>query len=149
MSSLISTSTSDDIIIRSFETQWNLLCWKYKIKFYFGTNTKSMNLRIHEIVIYNQTMKIDTHEEKYFHSIWNIKFYNMIVFFSFDLFMVYIPKCKQQLRTMKEYTQIRDIAHSKSGVKLYYSKSSAIINDLDVILNGFMLQIIYTMVFWV
>jgi len=29
----------------SFETQWNLLCWKYKInKFYFGINTKSTNL---------------------------------------------------------------------------------------------------------
>jgi len=59
---------------RSFETQlWNLLCWKYKInEFYFGTNTKSTNLRIHELVIFNQTTKIDTHEEKYFHSNWNI-----------------------------------------------------------------------------
>ena len=27
-----------------------------------------MNLRIHELVIFNQTTKIDTHEEKYFHS---------------------------------------------------------------------------------
>jgi len=55
---------------RSFETQWNLLCWKYKInKFYFGTNTKSTKLQIHELVIFNQTTKIDTHEEKYFHSI--------------------------------------------------------------------------------
>ena len=35
---------------------------------YFGTNTKSMNLQIHELVIFNQTTKIDTHEEKYFHS---------------------------------------------------------------------------------
>jgi len=25
----------------------------------------------------------------------------MNAFFSFDLFMVYIPECKQQLRTMK------------------------------------------------
>ena len=42
-----------------------------KINFFFilGTNTKSTNLRIHEIVIFNQTMKIYTHEEKYFHSI--------------------------------------------------------------------------------
>ena len=31
-------------------------------------------------------------------------------FFTFHLFVVYIPKCKQQLRTMKYYTQIRDIA---------------------------------------
>ena len=54
---------------RSFDTQWNLSCWKYKInKFYFGTNTKSTNLRIQELVIFNQTTKIDTHEEKYFHS---------------------------------------------------------------------------------
>ena len=55
-------------LYRSFEAQWNL-CWKYKInKFYFGTNTKSTNLQTHELVIFNQTMKIDTHEEKYFHS---------------------------------------------------------------------------------
>jgi hypothetical protein len=29
---------------------------------------KSTNLQIHELVIFNQTTKIDTHEEKYFHS---------------------------------------------------------------------------------
>ena len=47
----------------------NLLCRKYKInKFYFDTNTKSTNLQIHELVTISQTMKIDTHEEKYFHS---------------------------------------------------------------------------------
>jgi hypothetical protein len=28
------------------------------------TNTKSKNLRIHELVIFSQTTKIDTHEEK-------------------------------------------------------------------------------------
>jgi len=28
-------------------------------------------------------------------------YYNMNAFISFDLFMVYIPECKQQLRTMK------------------------------------------------
>ena len=48
------------------------LCWKYTIqKFYFGTNTKSTNLRIHELVIFNQTTKIDTHEVRYVHSIVN------------------------------------------------------------------------------
>ena len=33
--------------------------------------------------------------------------------FPFDLFMVYIPECKQELRTtcMNKYTQIRDIAY--------------------------------------
>ena len=36
--------------------------------FILGTNTKSTNLRIHELVNFNQTTKIDTHEEKYFHS---------------------------------------------------------------------------------
>jgi len=36
--------------------------------FILGTNTKSTNLRIHELVIFNQTTKIDAHEEKYFHS---------------------------------------------------------------------------------
>ena len=30
-----------------------------------------------------------------------LKCCNMNAYFSFDLFMVYIPECKQQLRTMK------------------------------------------------
>jgi hypothetical protein len=47
---------------------------------------------------------------------------NMHAFFSFDLFMVYIPECKQQSRTMKQYTQIRDIAHFKSCLLFYYSQ---------------------------
>jgi hypothetical protein len=37
--------------------------------FSLGKNTKSTNLRIHEPVIFNQTTKIDAHEENYFHSI--------------------------------------------------------------------------------
>jgi hypothetical protein len=37
--------------------------------FIFGTNAKSMNLRIHELVIFNQTTKIDTQEEKHFHNV--------------------------------------------------------------------------------
>jgi hypothetical protein len=36
-----------------------------KINFILGKNTKSTNLQIHELVIFNQTTKIDTHEEKY------------------------------------------------------------------------------------
>ena len=68
----------------------------------------------------------------------------MNAFFSLnDLFMVYIPKSKQQIRTMKSYTQIRNIAHWT----VLLSESRAIINDLHVILHGFMLQIIYTTVF--
>ena len=31
----------------------------------------------------------------------------MNAFFSFDLFLVYIQECKQQLRTMKYYTNTR------------------------------------------
>ena len=38
----------------------------------------------------------------------------MTAFFSFDLFMVYIPECKQ--KTMKQYTQIHNIALFKSGL---------------------------------
>jgi len=30
--------------------------------------------------------------------------------FPFIFFIVYIPECKQQIRTMNYYTQIRDIA---------------------------------------
>ena len=41
----------------------------------------------------------------------------MNAFFSFDLFMAYdVPECKQQLRTMKKYPPIRDIAHFRSGL---------------------------------
>ena len=70
----------------------------------------------------------------------------MDAFFSFDPCMMYIPECKQQLKTMKYYTQIRDIAHFESGVVLLPSENRVITNDLDVMLNGFMLQIIYTTV---
>jgi hypothetical protein len=38
------------------------------IIFILGTNTKSTNLRIHKLVIFNQATKIDAHEEKHFHS---------------------------------------------------------------------------------
>ena len=56
-------------VSRRFATQWNLLCWKYKIhKFYFGYKHK-----IHEPVNFNQTTKIDTHKEKYFHSNYHMK----------------------------------------------------------------------------
>jgi len=43
--------------------------------------------------------------------------------------------------------QIRDIALLIWVVVLLLSESRAIINNLDVILHGFMLQIIYTTVF--
>ena len=33
-----------------------------------GTKTKSTKLQIYELVIFNQTTKIDTHGEKHFHS---------------------------------------------------------------------------------
>ena len=41
---------------------------------------------------------------------------NMNALLSFDLFMVYIPESKQQLRSVKEHMQIREIAHFKSGL---------------------------------
>ena len=52
-----------------FSTQWNLLCWKYKVLFWVQTQTQ--NPRIHKLLIFNQTLKIDTYEEKYIHSNWN------------------------------------------------------------------------------
>ena len=53
---------------RRFATKWNLLCWKYKSHtFYFRYKHK-----IHELVIFNQTTKINAQEEKYFHSNSNI-----------------------------------------------------------------------------
>lgn len=39
----------------------------------------------------------------------------MNALFPFDLFMVYIPECIQQLRTTKYYTQIRDSSHINLG----------------------------------
>ena len=54
------------------------ICYPMKLVYYvenikstnfiLGTNTKSTNLRIHELVIFNQTTKIVAHEEKYFDS---------------------------------------------------------------------------------
>ena len=40
---------------------------KYR-NFILGTIIKSTNLRIHELVIFNQSMKIDAHKENYFYS---------------------------------------------------------------------------------
>ena len=67
----------------------------------------------------------------------------MNAFFSFDLFMVYIPECKQQIRTN---TFRHEIVHPLNLI-LLLSESCAIINDLEVILHGCMLQIIYITVF--
>ena len=50
--------------------------------------------------------------------------FNMNASFSFDFFMVYIPECKQQLRTMEYYMQIQDIPHFKSGLLFYYSQKA-------------------------
>jgi hypothetical protein len=41
---------------------------------------------------------------------------SMNAFFSFNLFTVYIPESKQQLRIMIKYTQIQDIARFKPGL---------------------------------
>jgi hypothetical protein len=49
--------------------------------------------------------------------------------------MVYKPECKQQLRTLN------------LGCSLLLSENCAIINDVDVLLHGFMLHIIYTTIF--
>jgi len=69
----------------------------------------------------------------------------MNALFSFDLFMVYVAECKQQLRNN---TGRYDILHTFNlAVVLLLSESRAIINDLEVKLHGFMLQIIYTTVF--
>jgi hypothetical protein len=60
-------------------------------------------------------------------------------FFSFDLFMVYIPECKA---IAKNYGITHDMRYSTleiCAVVLLLSESRAIINDLDVILHGFML----------
>ena len=65
---------------------WSKICYPMKLIYYvenikstnfaLGTNTKSTNLWIHELVIFNQTTKIDAHEEKYFHSICNIIYFH-------------------------------------------------------------------------
>jgi hypothetical protein len=60
----------------------------------------------------NITMIIIDNEDDTIHEQLIMISCNMNAFFSFDLFMVYIPECKQQLRTMK----IQDIAHFKSGL---------------------------------
>jgi hypothetical protein len=49
-----------------------LIMLKIYTNFILDKNTKSTNLRIHELVSFSQTTKIDAHEEKYFHSICNM-----------------------------------------------------------------------------
>jgi hypothetical protein len=59
--------------------------------------------------------------------------------------MVYIPECKQQ--ELSNNTLRYQILHTLNwAVVLLLSESHAIINDLDVILHGFMSQITYTTV---
>jgi hypothetical protein len=68
----------------------------------------------------------------------------MNALFFFDVFMAYIP----YTATAKNYEIIH--ADTKYCTLLHWdvvvllSESPAIINDLDVIMHGFMLQIIYT-----
>ena len=64
----------------------------------------------------------------------------MNAFFSFDLFMVYIniSECKQHLYRY-------EILHTLNlGCNFMTLRESARINGLDVMLDGFMLQIMYT-----
>jgi len=52
--------------------------------FILDKNTKSTNLRIHELVSFNQITKIDAHGEKYFHSICNMHIYVNRIFRNCD-----------------------------------------------------------------
>ena len=69
----------------------------------------------------------------------------MNTFFSFDLFMVYIPE--QQLNNYEIKHADTRYCTLKIWAVLLLSEGRAIINDLDVILHGFMLQSMYTTVF--
>ena len=73
----------------------------------------------------------------------------MNAFFSFDLFVVYLPECKQQLITDIINADARYCTLEIWAVVLLLSESCAVINDQNVILHGFLLQIIYTKFFWV
>jgi len=57
--------------------------------------------------------------------------------------MVYIPECKKTAKN----TDTSNCAPKIWAVVLLLSESRVIINDLDVILYGFMLDIIYITVF--
>ena len=70
----------------------------------------------------------------------------MNALFSFDLVMVYIPEFKQHLKLCYN-TCGYEILYTCWAVVLLLPERRAIINDLDVILQGFVLQIIYTTVF--
>ena len=65
--------------------------------------------------------------------------------------MVYIPECKQQLRNYEiihvdTCTRSHTLNLGCSVINLREPRN-IIINNLDVILHGFMLQIFYTLVF--
>ena len=52
----------------SYPNETSKECIQFLNEIYYVENIKSTNIRIHELVIFNQTTKIDTQEEKYFHS---------------------------------------------------------------------------------
>ena len=52
----------------SYPNETSKECIQFLNEIYYVENIKSTNIRIHELVIFNQTTKINTQEEKYFHS---------------------------------------------------------------------------------
>jgi hypothetical protein len=67
-----------------------------------------------------------------------------MVFFSFGVFLAYTPECKNVSNSYELWnnTLRYEILHT-----LNLSCSFYIINDIDVILHGLMVEIIYTTVF--
>ena len=74
---------------------------------------------------------------------------NMIAFFSFDLFMLYMYQNASNWWTAKKHADTKYCTLLIWALVLLLSVSHAIINDLDVILHGFMLQVIYSTIFLV
>ena len=68
----------------------------------------------------------------------------MNAFFFFDVFMVYIPYTATAKNCERIHTDTRYYTLLHWNVIVLLSESPAIINDLDEIVHGFMLQIIYT-----
>ena len=104
MSNTWRKGASVDIGLKMAKLEWShLFPWnEQSIKNLFESLRQNLwNIKRDQDEIYSIPLSLNTQFLVY---IWINKIFlvsNMNAFFSFDLFMVYIPECKQQLRTMK------------------------------------------------
>ena len=114
------------------------------MNFILGTNSKSTKLQIHELVIFNQTTKMYTHEEKCFHSIIFTLFKASSIFLWMIFCILVISKPSSEvffitswnLKLLEEKMWFWFLAFDRLGIMVF----NATFNNISVIsLRSFLL----------